>query len=100
MNSIATKFRASSISLLFVLHPSFVIAFLVFNIAHVWGDSLGTAFTYQGRLTDNGASAIGDGEMMANSIGMKMKQIPAGTFTMGSEYEKPVHQAISTPRRI
>ena len=41
-----------------------------------------------------------EGDITTNSIGMKLKRIPAGTFMMGSEDgdddEKPVHQVTLT----
>jgi len=45
-------------------------------------------------------SGAGSGDVVVNSLGMRMVLVPAGTFQMGSPPGEPLRQEEETPRRV
>ncbi|MCC6488974.1 MAG: SUMF1/EgtB/PvdO family nonheme iron enzyme [Candidatus Hydrogenedentes bacterium] len=78
--------------------PALTLGFVPIDTA----ENAGLAADFPARLRDNAEQQTRDYEKrtFTNSIGMKMRLIPAGTFTMGSEQgdddEKPVHEVTIT----
>ncbi|MCG6925183.1 MAG: formylglycine-generating enzyme family protein [Acidobacteria bacterium] len=46
------------------------------------------------------AAGAGSGDVVVNSLGMRMVLVPAGTFQMGSPAGEPLRQEEETPRRV